>query len=102
MSRIKKVQNSSRELKTSGLVRHLRTPNGFRIHEAPRPNETIIFSRKTPNIRSFHHDWPSFGAVIYVSLPHVTSSLSPLLEGVLFYTYMTVGFDNSLVFYSLV
>jgi hypothetical protein len=30
--------------------RILRIVNGFRIHEAPIPNETNIFSEKTPNI----------------------------------------------------
>jgi hypothetical protein len=44
-----------------------RTPNGFRVHEAPRPNETSGFSRKTPNIRYVHYDWLRFGGVICFS-----------------------------------
>jgi hypothetical protein len=78
-----------------------RTPNGFGIHEAPRPNETSGFSRRTPNIHFFCYDWSSFGGVISVSLLHVTSCLAPVLEGVLGYAYMTTGFDHSLVLYNL-
>jgi hypothetical protein len=64
---------------TSGTIKHLRTLNGFRIHKAPRPNETSGFSRRTPNMHSFHYDWSSFGGVIFSSLPHATLCLSLVL-----------------------
>jgi hypothetical protein len=38
----------------------------------------------------------------YVALSHMTLCLAPVLEGFPGYSYMTVGFFHSLVFYSLV
>jgi len=43
-----KLIRTSRELNTSGLVGLQRTRNRFRVHEAPRPNETSGFSRISP------------------------------------------------------
>jgi hypothetical protein len=76
-----------------------RTPNGFGVHEVPRPNENSRFSKRIPNILYFHYVWLTLVGVISIAQLHMTSCLAPMWEGVPNYAYTKVGFKRSLVFY---
>jgi hypothetical protein len=66
------------ESKCSG--RQLRTSNGFKTHEALWQVLTME-SQDKPSICVPHYAWSGFGGVISATFLHVTSCLSPVLEG---------------------
>jgi hypothetical protein len=79
MSRVsssKRVKGIKR--KWSG--RQLSTSNGFETHEAPWKMKSTV-SQNNPSICVPHYSWSSFGGVISTTFSHVTSCLSPVLEG---------------------
>ena len=60
--------------------RQLRTSNGFETHETPWQMQ-MTESQNKPSTCVLHYDWSGFGGVISATFPHVTSCLSPMLEG---------------------